>query len=424
MTQVAPRRLGIGNDVAVSVEHVTQRFSLRHEKTLKGVLVNAVTRRHPSKEKFLALDDVSLEIPRGVTMGLIGHNGSGKSTLLKTIGGVLTPTSGQVTRRGRLAALLELGAGFHRDLSGRENVFLNGELLGLSKTEVTRKFDDIVEFSGVEQFIDTPMKFYSSGMFVRLGFSLAISTEPDILLVDEVLAVGDEQFQAKCLDVVRQFQAEGRTIVLVTHNMGSIRTFCDQAVLLHHGVIRAQGVPGDVIARFRQLTAGAAEQAPAAGKGSRATPPRGRPVDDQREGRGRPVELARVVKAEVRSVSGRSLGAFQPPDGLVVDATFSSPGGVDLIGRVELFAGGQLLHGTSTARLGLAPLRDQGEATYRFTFPEVPLAGGKYRVAVSIAGGPTAQAVHSISEVAEVIVPMTHTRVGPLDIAPTVVLWQ
>ena len=225
---------------------MTQKFSLRHEKTLRGLFVTKVLRRHATKEDFLALDDVNLEIASGSTVGLIGHNGSGKSTLLKIVGGVLTPTRGEVRRRGSLAALLELGAGFHHDLTGRENVFLNADVLGIPRDVARERFDEIVDFSGVEQFIDTPMKFYSSGMFVRLGFAVAIYAEPDILLVDEVLAVGDEAFQRKCLDVVRRFQREGRTIVLVTHDMRQVEEFCDRAILLDHGrvMVRRRARPG------------------------------------------------------------------------------------------------------------------------------------------------------------------------------------
>lgn len=390
--------------VAVAVRGVTQRFSLRHEKTLKGVLVSAV-KGHPSSETFLALDDVNLEITAGSTTGLIGHNGSGKSTLLKIIGGVMTPTFGQVTRRGRLAALLELGAGFHRDLSGRENIYLNAEILGLPRSTIAKRFDEIVEFSGVEQFIDTPMKYYSSGMFVRLGFSVAIHTDPDILLVDEVLAVGDEQFQAKCLNVIRTMQNEGRTIVLVTHNMDQVMKFCDHATLLHHGQVRAQGAPADVIAAFRAATSGESPQ-----RGPGAT---------ERPGTGLgPAQPAgpRVVAVVGRTASGSPMSQVHTGESLIVDATFEDPWTTGFVGRVEIFHGGQLLVGSSTDRLGLDPIRSAGRVGYRFTFADVPLAAGRYRVAVSTAADRFGQPQHTLPAAIEFTVASDAPTVGPVAV--------
>ncbi len=198
-------------NVAIRLEHVSKEFTIRRDKSLKERLVNAGrSRRHA--EHFVALDDVSFDVPTGSTVGLIGHNGSGKSTLLKLVGGILRPTSGSVRHRGRIAALLELGAGFHGDLTGRENVYLNASLLGLSRAQTDKHFDDIVEFSEIPEKIDTQVKFYSSGQYVRLAFAVAVHVDPEILLVDEVLAVGDEPFQRKCLDRIRTFQAEGRTM--------------------------------------------------------------------------------------------------------------------------------------------------------------------------------------------------------------------
>ncbi|MCU0300657.1 MAG: ABC transporter ATP-binding protein [Candidatus Nanopelagicales bacterium] len=395
--------------VAVSVEGVTQEFSLRHEKTLKGLLVSRLRGRHPVAERFRALDGVSLQVPTGSTMGLIGHNGSGKSTLLKIIGGVLTPTAGQVRRRGSLAALLELGAGFHADLSGRENVLLNAELLGLSRREIAARFDDIVEFSGVEQFIDTPMKFYSSGMFVRLGFAVAIHAEPDVLLVDEVLAVGDEQFQAKCLGVIRRFQQEGRTIVLVTHNMGDIEAFCDEVTLLHHGVVRAQGTPRTVVAAFRGLLAEDERERRAQSAGGRDDP------EDPDLG------FVRVARVVVRAGSGRPLDAFVAGDSLVVEATFHAERPAPrFVGTLDLYEGGTLLHSTSTARLGVPVGPLEGEVTYRFTLPDVPLGGGRYRIAVGAAPDTGSPPWHQVGDAAEVMVALRAESSGPFALGVTV----
>lgn len=226
--------------VVVRIQGVTKRFVIRKDKSLKERLVN-FTRSSRHKEDFTALNDVTVDIRAGETVGLVGHNGSGKSTLLKTIGGIIQPSAGTVERRGQLAALLELGAGFHPDLTGRENIYLNGSILGLSKETIDGYFDSIVDFSEIRDFIDTQVKFYSSGMYVRLAFAIAVHVDPDILLVDEVLAVGDEPFQRKCMEKIRQFQAEGRTIVLVSHGAEQIRDVCDRVVVLKRGNVVFDG---------------------------------------------------------------------------------------------------------------------------------------------------------------------------------------
>ena len=241
--------------VVVSVRDVTKRFIVRRDNSLKERIVN-FGRGRRQRQNFVALSHISLEVEAGTTIGLIGQNGSGKSTLLKIIGGIIAPSEGEVLSRGRLAALLELGAGFHPDLSGRENVYLNGSILGLTRAEVDERFDDIVEFAGIGDFIDSQVKFYSSGMYVRLAFAVAVHTDPDVLLVDEVLAVGDEAFQKKCMDKIRSFQAEGRTIILVTHDLGLVPSLCDRAVLIHHGNVVYDGNPAAAVSLFRDLLEG------------------------------------------------------------------------------------------------------------------------------------------------------------------------
>jgi ABC-type polysaccharide/polyol phosphate transport system ATPase subunit len=230
----------VNEPVVVRLSEVSKRFVIRKDKSLKERIVNfGRSRRH--KDDFWALRDVDLEIKAGSTLGLVGANGSGKSTLLKVVGGIIQPNTGFIERRGRLAALLELGAGFHPDLTGRENVFLNGSILGLSKKQTTEYFDSIVDFAEIHEFIDTQVKFYSSGMYVRLAFAIAVHVDPDILLVDEVLAVGDEPFQRKCMAKIRQFQREGRTIVLVSHSAQLVERMCDRVVVLAHGAIVYDG---------------------------------------------------------------------------------------------------------------------------------------------------------------------------------------
>jgi ABC-2 type transport system ATP-binding protein len=235
----------------VSVENVSREFRKYYQKTFKEFL----TDRHAKNfnKVFWALKDVSFEVKDGSTLGLLGRNGSGKSTLLKIISGVLTPSNGQVTRPVATAALLELGAGFQPDMTGRENIYLNSSILGRSKKDTEKVIDDIIDFSGISEFIDTPVKFFSSGMYARLGFSIAIHTDPELLLVDEVLAVGDEPFQKKCLDRIQSMQKEGRTIILVTHDTNTVAQFCDTAVALDHGTVLAKGDTTSVINAYRAL---------------------------------------------------------------------------------------------------------------------------------------------------------------------------
>jgi len=234
---------------AIEIEHVSKVFRLFREKpsSLKARLISSRSRA----EDFWALRDISFEIREGESLGLIGHNGSGKTTLLKVIAGIIRPTEGVVRSRGRLAPLLELGAGFHPELTGRENVYLNASFLGLTRRDTDRVYDDIVAFAEIPDFMDNQVKFYSSGMLVRLGFAVAVHVDPEILLVDEVLAVGDEAFQAKCLSRIRGFQREGRTIVLVTHALDVVSQVCDRAVMLDHGELYAKGNPTDVVRELR-----------------------------------------------------------------------------------------------------------------------------------------------------------------------------
>ena len=228
------------NDIAVRVDQVSKSFRMYHERnqTIKAAIMRGRTSVH---EDFWALKDITFDVPVGSTFGLIGSNGSGKSTLLKCLANIYFPNQGTITHFGKIAAMLEVGSGFHHELSGRDNIFLNGSILGMSKKEVTAKFDEIVDFSGVEQFIDQPVKNYSSGMFVRLGFAIAINVDPDILVVDEVLAVGDAEFQEKCFQKFRDFRAAGKTVILVSHDMGTVRAMCDHAAWLDHGELVVAG---------------------------------------------------------------------------------------------------------------------------------------------------------------------------------------
>lgn len=355
----------------VRIQNVSKRFVIRKDNSVKERLVN-FGRGSQHKEDFWALRDVSMEIDAGTTIGLIGPNGSGKSTLLKMIGGIIQPSSGTVERRGQVAALLELGAGFHPDLTGRENVYLNASILGLSKKQTDSHFDDIVEFSGIGEFIDTQVKFYSSGMYVRLAFAVAIHVDPDILLVDEVLAVGDEAFQKKCLDKIREFQREGRTIVLVTHTLSQITDLCTRAVVLAKGSVVFDGDPKDAVSILRSgfIEVGSTEQAPEA-------------TDPQSVERGE-IESVRVLNA-----NGIPQVEFATGDDIVIEVTASGRGGVSSWG-VGLHIDnpfGQLITGATSGSLQQDPASAlDGESVGRFTLPKAQFGAGDYGVTVALMG--------------------------------------
>ncbi len=235
------------DDVMVALDDVSKTFRLRRTQTIRETIVAAAQKKKLT-DHFEALNGVSFTVKRGESIALIGLNGSGKSTTLKMISGVLTPTSGRVWTRGRVAGLIEVGAGFHPDLSGRENVYLNAAILGMSKEETDAKFDEIVEFSGIERFIDTEVKHYSSGMFIRLAFSVAIHTHADVLLIDEVLSVGDAPFQEKCLAKIAEVQDAGTTLVIVSHDLRTVRQVCDRGVLMRDGRVVFDGPVEEAVA--------------------------------------------------------------------------------------------------------------------------------------------------------------------------------
>jgi len=238
------------NNIAVDINKVTKRYRIYHEKipSLKNTILRG---KRTTYEEFLALDDISFSIKYGETFGIIGPNGSGKSTLLKLISNIIQPNSGKINIDGTVSALLELGAGFHPDLTGRENIYINSAILGMRKREVDKRFDQIVRFSELEKFIDTPVKNYSSGMYMRLGFSIAINVNPDILLVDEVLAVGDQSFQAKCYKAIYDIMKRGKTIIIVSHDLETISDLCSRVAFLKEGKIVDLGNPVMVVSRYR-----------------------------------------------------------------------------------------------------------------------------------------------------------------------------
>ena len=360
-------------NAAIEVADVSKRFRIYRDKptSLKQRVLSSRSRA----EDFWALRDVALDVGEGSTFGLIGHNGSGKTTLLKCVAGILRPTSGTIRQRGRLAALLELGAGFHPELTGRENVYLNASFLGLSRRQTDAAFDDIVAFAELEDFIDNEVKFYSSGMLVRLGFAVAVHVDPDVLLIDEVLAVGDEAFQAKCLDRVRAFQREGRTIVLVTHALDTVIEICDRAAMLHHGELHAVGMPADVVREMRYVLLG-------------VTDPNFVPEEGTRE--------AEIGEVQIVRPNGSSEGAILRGDPLtiVVDVRQHKP--LDDLDVDFAVLDGATNHAVLDARTSRAGL-DLGrfeKKRVRFRIEAFPYEPGKYWVTVGLSNRTTGHLYH------------------------------
>jgi lipopolysaccharide transport system ATP-binding protein len=242
------------SDNVITFEHVSKEFKLSklRVRSFQEFFVHLFKPEERQRQQFWALKDVSFAIKRGETVALVGPNGSGKSTILKLVSRIIDPTKGTITLAGRLSALLELGAGFHPDLTGRENIYLNGSILGLDRQTMNKKLDDIIAFADIGEFIDVPIRGYSSGMQVRLGFSVAVHVEPEIILVDEVLAVGDYSFQLKCLDRIRQMQREGVTILFVSHNFEDVKKLCTQAIWMNEGQLQARGAVDEILEQMKE----------------------------------------------------------------------------------------------------------------------------------------------------------------------------
>src|ERR687891_261235 len=340
---------------AIEIDGVSKRFRLFRQKpsSLKQRVLTARSRA----DELWALHDVSFDVREGTTFGLIGHNGSGKTTLLKCIAGILRPTSGTIRQRGRLAALLELGAGFHPELTGRVN-------------------DDVVAFAELEEFMDNQVKFYSSGMLVRLGFAVAVHVDPDVLLVDEVLAVGDEAFQAKCIERVRRFQREGRTIVLVTHALDTVRDVCDRAAMLHHGRVHSIGAPDDVVREMRYVLLG-------------VTDPGFVPEQGTRE--------AEIAEVQVIRANGSGDGDVRRHDPLTIQVDVRTNEPVDDLDVDFAILDGATNHPVLDARAsrnGIDLGRVDGKRRVRFRLQSFPYEAGKYWVTVGLSARPTGHLYH------------------------------
>ena len=399
------------SEVAIAVRDVTKlyrRYAYRRQfSTLKSAMLRGslASELEPS-EVLRAVDGVSLTVPAGATVGVIGRNGSGKSTLLKLVAGITKPTAGTIEVHGRVSALIELGAGFHPEISGRENVVINGVMLGLTKREIGRRFDEIVEFAELEDFIDSPVKTYSSGMYMRLGFAVAVHVNPDILLVDEVLAVGDEGFSLKCLDKFAELRRRGKTVLLVTHGLGLVERYCDEAVWLDAGRIRGRGDPRRIVHVYTTDVAENEERILASGdrKVQEATRPAGdaeggaqeaaadqpvvtdEPPDDMfRAAQGRwgsgPVRIDRVTIER----EGDAAHVFQSGDRLAIRLEVSTPEPVeDFVFGISIFnAEGVCCYGTNTDIEEFEPVALSGSAEVVFAIDRLDLVAGTYKLDVA-----------------------------------------
>ena len=355
------------SNAAVTVENVWKYFRLYHEKNqyLKSTLLRGRRARY---DEFWALKDVDFEIPFGSTFGIIGSNGSGKSTLLKCLAGILSPDKGSVSCNGRMAALLELGAGFHPDLSGRENIYLNGAILGMTRSEIDRKLEEIIDFSGLDKFVDTPVKNYSSGMVVRLGFAIATNVDPEILIIDEVLAVGDESFQHRCHEKIETFRQEGRTIILVSHGLMQVAQLCSTVAWLEKGVIQEIGPSYEVIGKY-------------SGQSHDAEPK----VEGELGERWGSHE-AEITRAEFIDADGAPVHVLKTgePISLQIDYTAHMPIKEPVFGIRITHLHGTNVWGSNTKRMGFQPATLNNSGTITLNIPDLPILAGTYDLTVAL----------------------------------------
>jgi lipopolysaccharide transport system ATP-binding protein len=375
--------------VAVEVENVSKRFrrqTVQPATSLKSTIVDFIThRRRPEREgTFQALKGISFQVQRGQTLGIIGRNGSGKSTLLKLLAGIYRPDGGRITVHGRLGALLELGAGFHPEFSGRENILVNGIVLGLSKREVRQRFEEIVRFAELEEFIDEPVKTYSSGMYMRLGFSVAVHADPDVLLIDEILAVGDEAFHQKCFDKLAEFRRRGRTIILVSHDLAAVESWSDEAIWLEDGVIREWGTPRRTVEIYRQVMAAQEGGVPSAGHPRAEDPDRQIAARDtpSRWG-GREVE---IVSVRLLDASGRERQTYHSGEQMSIALSYAVHGQAKapVFGIMILREDGVQCYGTNTA-IDEVPLPPLGAAgSVEVLLERLDFVAGTYYLDVAV----------------------------------------
>jgi ABC-type polysaccharide/polyol phosphate transport system ATPase subunit len=378
------------SDFAIAVEDVSKDYRLWGRRSQFATLKSALLKRDLTlapDASVAALRHVSFVVDRGEAFGIIGRNGSGKSTLLKLISGILKPTEGKVTVNGRVAALIELGAGFHPEITGRENIYINGIMLGLSRREIDQRFDKIVEFSGIADFLDQPVKTYSSGMYVRLGFAVAVHVDPDVLLIDEVLSVGDEEFSQRCVAKIQEMKYRGVTLLFVTHQLDQVRNLCDRALWLDHGRTEAIGDPMRVVDAYLQEVSGTPPSPPEV-KTEEVQPeepkeePKPKETDEERWGSGE-IVLRRVAITDHHGHELVALGAGTPVI-LDLDVDVKVPQ-EDFVFGIGIFAAnGTCVYGTNTDLEGYAPQRIEGLTRVRFVVRALDLVAGTYRIDAAV----------------------------------------
>ena len=365
---------------AVLFDNVSKRFTIHHERarSFQDLLVRRF-RSSATSEEFWALRDVSFAVEPGGALGIVGSNGSGKSTLLKLVTRILAPTSGSVSVQGRVSALLELGAGFHPELTGRDNVFLNASILGLRRRDTAARFDDIVRFAGLERFIDIPLKHYSSGMAARLGFAVAINVDPDMLLIDEVLSVGDEAFQERCLEEIHRFHRAGKTLLLVSHDLESIRSLCTEAVWLEGGRVAAHGAPDDTVAAYLAHVHTRPDQA---GRDGVQINPGSGPETDTRWGSGE----VEVLAVDFLDGAGAGVRAIESGAPLTIRVSYRARERVDrpVVGLAVTTVDGVVISGPNTRFSGYALPSVDGEGFVSYTIDSLSLLPGEYLITAAI----------------------------------------
>jgi lipopolysaccharide transport system ATP-binding protein len=360
-------------------DRVSKRYLMPPRQTAADSFARSLARSLSAlwtpRDEFWAVRDVTFEVARGEAVGIIGRNGAGKSTILKLLTGITAPTEGQIMIRGRLAALIELGSGFHPELTGRENAYLSGSMLGLRRREITAKLPGIIDFAGIDDFLDVPVKFYSSGMYVRLGFAIAALLEPDILLVDEVLAVGDVEFQARCLRRIEDLKRRGITLIIVSHDLGAVEQLCDRVLLLDHGRVVASGSSHEVITAYQRLAAGGAAASAASGC-----------AIDSREDTAL-LEIVALTVSTADGVSTLTVGAGEPVTAsltLRVDRAFED---VDVRLSIYDFEHGTHLVECSSASIGKRFPLPAGQSQIDFVIPQMLLRPGVYTLGASARPG-------------------------------------
>ena len=373
------------SEPSIAVRDLSKSYRLVGTRSQFATLKSALLKRNlklPAEESVPALKEISFVVDRGEAFGIIGRNGSGKSTMLKIISGILKPTTGTVAVHGRIAALIELGAGFHPEITGRENIYINGIMLGLTRREIDARFDRIVDFAGIGEFLDQPVKTYSSGMYVRLGFAVAVHVDPDILLIDEVLSVGDEEFSQKCIAKIQEMKYRGVTLIFVTHQLEQVRNLCDRALWLDKGEAEAIGDPVRVVDAYLQQVSGVRQAPPPVAEEKVEAAKSEEAAEEERWGSGE-VILRRVALTDDKGRELVALGAGTPVT-IDIDIEVRAPQTDFVFGIGIYHADGTCVYGTNSELEGFSPQKLDANGRVRFVMPSLDLVAGAYRIDAAV----------------------------------------